>query len=640
MFRYLIVLFLILLTDFSFGQTVMIQTHSDAIIDLDRKDFLGTGIPSDHSDGYAHDFTLPARTNPCQQITDISVEISLTNYTYTGPCPHYETYFNLFYGCTSYAGGATCLPATNLLAEPNYPPNTSPPVFNFGNPLGSPLNPTIVPDFGDNLSVDIIPRSDALCNAVVNRDISYEYTITVTVTVTDIPPAQPPVVDCWDNYVFNTTTCVWDNTGTPPVQPPVVDCWDNYVFNTATCVWDNTGTPPVQPPVVDCWDNYVFNTATCVWDNTGTQDLQPPIVNVWDNFVFNPTTCLWENTGLPLGFCSGNSGDPIFTEDFGTGDGFNALPGGTTTYNYVNELPNDGEYTVRNGIAVNGFKWHETEDHTQLDTFGKCLIVNAAAAAGEFYQSTITGLCPNTTYEFSAWVINLVIANSFCSTQPGGTIPINVAFEIRNSADTVTLASGNTGNVVETPTPIWNQYGLVFNTGTETSVILKVINNGAGGCGNDLAIDDIVFKSCGDFAIVTDASSNTSVTLCSSQAPYTPILTVNPDGSVYSTYFYQWQDSTDGINWNDIAGETNQSTATISTSVTTFYRAKIGESLASLANDLCLSFSDEYLVTINQAPPMPVIECWETATINDSTCTWEVTGTPPLEPTDALECWE
>ena len=52
MFRYLIVLFLILLTNFSFGQVVMTQTHSDAIIDLDRKDFLGTGIPSDHSDGY------------------------------------------------------------------------------------------------------------------------------------------------------------------------------------------------------------------------------------------------------------------------------------------------------------------------------------------------------------------------------------------------------------------------------------------------------------------------------------------------------------------------------------------------------------------------------------------------------------
>jgi pimeloyl-ACP methyl ester carboxylesterase len=29
-------------------------------------------------------------------------------------------------------------------------------------------------------------------------------------------------------------------------------------------------------------------------------------------------------------------------------------------------------------------------------------------AKGVFYQKTITGLCPNTTYEFAAWVINIL----------------------------------------------------------------------------------------------------------------------------------------------------------------------------------------------------------------------------------------
>jgi hypothetical protein len=65
MFRYLIVLFLILLADFSFGQIVLIQTHSDATIGIDRKAWNGLGNISSHSDGYAHDFTLPARTNSC-----------------------------------------------------------------------------------------------------------------------------------------------------------------------------------------------------------------------------------------------------------------------------------------------------------------------------------------------------------------------------------------------------------------------------------------------------------------------------------------------------------------------------------------------------------------------------------------------
>ena len=275
----------------------MIQTETDASIGIDRKAWNGLGNTSSNSDGYAHDFTLPARTNPCQQITGIRVEISLGGYTNNNVCPHFTNFFNLFYGCTSYAGGATCLPATNLIAEPNYPPNTSPPPFNFGSPLGSPLNSNIIPDFGDNLSIDIIPVSNPGCYPVTNGYISYQYTITVIVTVTDIIPNQPPTINCWDNWVFNPTTCIWDNTGTQPTQPPVVDCWDNYVFNTTTCVWENTGSQPTQPPVVNCWDNWVFNPTTCIWDNTGTQPTQPLLVNCWDNYIFNTTTCVWENTG-------------------------------------------------------------------------------------------------------------------------------------------------------------------------------------------------------------------------------------------------------------------------------------------------------------------------------------------------------
>ena len=47
-----------------------------------------------------------------------------------------------------------------------------------------------------------------------------------------------------------------------------------------------------------------------------------------------------------LGFCSGNSGGPIFTETFGTGTNYGpALPGGTTNYDFVGfNGPQDGEF--------------------------------------------------------------------------------------------------------------------------------------------------------------------------------------------------------------------------------------------------------------------------------------------------------
>jgi hypothetical protein len=105
-------------------------------------------------------------------------------------------------------------------------------------------------------------------------------------------------INCWDNFVFNTTTCAWDNTGSQPAQPALA-CYETATFNTTSCAWDVTGTQPAQPPVVNCWDNFVFNATTCVWDNTGTQPAQPPVVNCWDNFVFNTTSCQWDNTGSP-----------------------------------------------------------------------------------------------------------------------------------------------------------------------------------------------------------------------------------------------------------------------------------------------------------------------------------------------------
>lgn len=342
-----------------------------------------------------------------------------------------------------------------------------------------------------------------------------------------------------------------------------------------------------------------------------------------------------------LGFCSGNSGAPIFTENFGTGIGSSTLPGaGTTGYTYANGFPGDGFYTVRNGSFGNGFDWHQTEDHTVGDTEGKFLIVNASFSSDEFYRTTVSGLCETTTYEFSAWLLNLVIANSFCSTTPGGTIPINVSFEIWDTTDTNLLAIGNTGNITEWITPIWQQFGLIFQTQPgQTSVILKMINNGVGGCGNDLAIDDIDFKTCGDFIFISDTANVDTLSLCSSQTPYATTLTVTPDGSVFNTYFYQWETSPDGITWTDIAGETTPNITLANITSSGFYRAKVAESAVNLGNTSCNVASEIYEVIVNQLPAAPSIECWETATINDTTCSWEVTGTQPTQPT-GLECWE
>ena len=105
-----------------------------------------------------------------------------------------------------------------------------------------------------------------------------------------------------------------------------------------------------------------------------------------------------------LGFCQGNSGDPIFVEDFGTGTDYGpSLALGTTTYTFVgSNNPQDGEYTI--GSNTFAFGWNLPNDHTPNDIDGKALIINASFTAGEFYSTSINGLCENTTYEFSSWL--------------------------------------------------------------------------------------------------------------------------------------------------------------------------------------------------------------------------------------------
>jgi gliding motility-associated-like protein len=330
-----------------------------------------------------------------------------------------------------------------------------------------------------------------------------------------------------------------------------------------------------------------------------------------------------------LGFCGGNSGEQIFTEDFGSGTQNVALPAGTTTYTFANTQPNDGYYTVSN--RTNWFDWHDIQDHTTGDTNGRSLVVNADFTAGEFYKTAISGLCENTSYEFSSWIINLMPSNHpFCGTG----IPINVKFEIWDNTDTNLLASGDTGNINSTSSPNWEQYGLVFKTlPNQTSIILKMLNNGVGGCGNDLAIDDIVFKSCGDNVTVTDNQNSSEVFICEGDPSFSTVLNANPDFSIFTTHFYQWQQSNDGINWIDIIGETNATFTTPILNDNIFYRVKVAEDAINISNSFCNTLSDIFEFGIVSIPEAPI------SNGNISVCGSSTTSISVSTPSDVIVNW-
>jgi gliding motility-associated-like protein len=301
-----------------------------------------------------------------------------------------------------------------------------------------------------------------------------------------------------------------------------------------------------------------------------------------------------------LGFCEGSKGDPIFHEDF---EAATELPLGTTNYSYVNQDPQDGEYTVSNQIGNFITSWHSSLPPNTISN-SNALIVNASFNSGRFYRTEISGLCENTTYEFSAFLMNVYDRSSMVCENGG--IPINVRFEIWDETDSNLLKEGNTGNIPSLNSPEWEQYALTFQTEPgQEAVILKMFNNGEGGCGNDLAIDDIIFRSCGDLTTVTSENGINRLDVCAEDAPVSLSLEATPDFSVYNSHAYQWQESNDNENWSDIPGENDEVYNTSALNATRYFRVKVAEDPVNLNTNLCSSVSEIFTVNILKTPNPP-----------------------------------
>ena len=267
-------------------------------------------------------------------------------------------------------------------------------------------------------------------------------------------------------------------------------------------------------------------------------------------FVFLITLLTVYKTGAQL--CQGSLGDPIVNVTFGSGSNPGpALAAATTSYQYISgDCPNDGFYTVRNNTAnCFGNTWHSlNSDHTGNGN-GYFMLVNASIQPSAFYLDTVRGLCGGTTYEFAAWIVNVLKPTS-CNN--AGIQP-NLTFTIEQTDGTV-LQTYNTNNISAATTPVWQQFGFFFTTPMNISdVVLRIFNNSQGGCGNDLALDDITFRPCGPQITSSITGSNTDkVAICQGDARSFTFSSTVSQG--FNNPTFQWQKSNDGINWTDIPG--------------------------------------------------------------------------------------
>lgn len=315
------------------------------------------------------------------------------------------------------------------------------------------------------------------------------------------------------------------------------------------------------------------NAAACTQSNTNT---------------FNPTG----NIGNALPSCSLNN--PI-------------APCSDYVYSAASAgLNPEGRYTIINTIGnstgSNCIKpdWRG-KDHTSDG--GYFMLVNGApntSTSPVFYKIRNIALCAGATYEFSAWVINVLPAGhpaAIAGSQP------NISFRVNGQV------IATSGPIAYTATPTWVKVTANF-TATTPVADLEVINATAVASGNDLGIDDISLRICGSQVqgvgpAFVQPGSSANLT-----------YTVTDPGQTHTWYKLQLSTNA-GASFTDIGTATqgvyngntftvNYNTGLVNEGMNGYkYRLLVATSEAGLSDPSCNYFND-YTLVVPNAGPLPV----------------------------------
>lgn len=307
--------------------------------------------------------------------------------------------------------------------------------------------------------------------------------------------------------------------------------------------------------------------------------------------------------------CKGSFGDPVIKMDFGRGtDEYGPSIGTKTNYQYLSSgIPDDGFYAIpKNTNNMYGI-WHKIINHTPNDPDGYMLVANADYTPGIFYEEEVeTHLCPNTNYRFGAWVINLMAVNG---------IKPNLVFHIL-TLDNQILGELVTGDIPEDPNANWKEHVLEFNTRSVDKVKIRITNNGPGGVGNDIAIDDITFRACGpEIKTSINGVEQINKSICEGKDEE---LLISTEIEESATLQYQWQEFSANT-WTDIPGETNSYIAVKYLNPVQGlhqYRVVIAKQ-GNFSSVVCRTFSDAISVVV-EPPPVPIVTPDLTTCIGES----------------------
>ncbi|MBS1915116.1 MAG: T9SS type A sorting domain-containing protein [Bacteroidetes bacterium] len=275
--------------------------------------------------------------------------------------------------------------------------------------------------------------------------------------------------------------------------------------------------------------------------------------------------------------------------------------------------------------ATNPLLGNPPADTVASSTGGYMAFINSAYRTDIAFLDTVSSLCPNTYYQYSAWFRNMCPKCGCDSNGVGasnaGYIPTalndssgvypNLTFNI-NGYDYYT-----TGNILHTGQ--WIQKGFTYLAdASTTSMIINIRNNAPGGGGNDWVIDDIGVATCAPNVALTP---NKPDTLCMA-ADDTVRFKVS---SYFNSYtYYAIQKSTDGgTTWSSPgvdttgAGDTgtgtpvyNSSTSNYeytatryyqlnSTDTLTTYRLIVATTSGNLSNANCSQYATAQKIVVS-----------------------------------------
>ena len=183
------------------------------------------------------------------------------------------------------------------------------------------------------------------------------------------------------------------------------------------------------------------------------------------------------------------------------GDFENGNTGFNTVYGYVEDDPTSRREMYPEGlyaIGKNAYNYHNNFSGLGHGGRGNFMIVNGDRSIGNIvWQSNTLEIIPDTDYYFSAWTSNV---------NPASPARLRIQVLVNNAV----VVESNLGDLTNQPVGNWiNFYNPeLWNSGSNTEVIVRIINENPTAGGNDFGIDDISFSAFRSFDFEFNPQNN------------------------------------------------------------------------------------------------------------------------------------